>query len=253
MRKYLLASAAAIVLASGSALAADLPVRGPAAAPAPVFVAMNWTGFYVGAQIGGIHANDSASAHFLGVPIGGAAQSYNDTAAIGGLHIGYNWQFNSLVFGLEADANLSGLSKTATSLGPFLPVFPITDSVRVRSNFEGALVARAGVAFNNAMLYALGGASFANIDVRYTLPTLLGVVQSNDNTRFGWTVGAGLAYKFAPNWSGRVEYRYANYGSETHTLAATGVSVRHKIETHRVMFGLSYHFGGPAGAVVARY
>lgn len=52
MRKFLLASAAAITLSTG-ALAADLPIRGPALAPAPVFVAMNWTGFYVGAQVGG--------------------------------------------------------------------------------------------------------------------------------------------------------------------------------------------------------
>ncbi len=251
MRKILPASAAAITLSTG-AFAADLPGRAPAIAPAPIFVAMNWTGFYVGAQVGAIQGKDNAQLNVLGVPVAGAAASFNDTAIIGGLHAGYNWQFNSLVVGLELDGNISGLSKTVNRLGLF--PFAAGDSVRASSSFEGALVGRVGVAFDNALLYVLGGASMADFNVRYNLPFTVGVTQSNNNTRFGWTVGAGIAYKFAPNWSGRVEYRYANYGSETHAFVAVpALSVRHKVETHRVMFGLSYHFGSPAGAVVAKY
>jgi outer membrane immunogenic protein len=251
MRKFLLSTAAAVVLASGSAMAADLPARVPAIAPAPVFVSMSWAGFYVGAQLGASFANDDAAAFVGGLPIVGAAAGISTTGLIGGVYAGYNWQFNSLVVGLEADANLASTSKTVNQLGTL--VFAPGDSVRGKSEFEGALVAKVGVAFDRALLYALGGVTFANAKTSYNLPATLGFVGSNDTTRAGWTLGAGLAYKFAPNWSGRVEYRYSNYGNVTHILGATGVSVRHSIDTHRVMAGLTYHFGGPAGAVVAKY
>lgn len=158
---------------------------------------------------------------------------------------------NSLVLGIEADANLSGFSRSATSIGTL--ILAPGDTGRIRSNFEGALVGKVGVAFDNAMLYVLGGVAAANFNARYNLPGTLGLTQSNSNLRFGWTAGAGVAYKISPNWSARLEYRYADLGRETHALGASGFSVRHNNTSHRVMLGLTYQFGGSAGPVVARY
>lgn len=184
----------------------------------------------------------------VAIPVVPVSQSFSDTAAIGGLYAGYNWQFNSIVAGLELDANLSGTSKSVSAIGPivFAP-----GTVRARSNFEGGLVAKVGVAFDNALLYVLGGASLADFSTRYNLG---GPVQTFDNTRFGWTLGAGAAYKFTPNWSARVEYRYSDYGSQNDAVLAIGGNIiRHSLSTQRVMVGLTYQFGGPAGAVVAKY
>src|SRR5579859_655849 len=50
MRKKLLLSSAMFIAAISSASAADLPVKAPMMAPAPIF---SWTGFYVGLNLGG--------------------------------------------------------------------------------------------------------------------------------------------------------------------------------------------------------
>ena len=251
MRKLLLSTAAAIVAVSGSALAADLPARGAAIAPAPVFVAMNWAGFYVGAQLGGVQGNDKAQVLIGGVPIAGFGQSYSATAVTGGVYAGYNWQFNNIVLGLEADVNLSGLNKSVTRIGA-LPLFA-GDSVRVKQDVDASLVAKLGYSFGNGLIYLLGGATYANFETRYNLAGTLGVTQSNSDGRMGWTIGAGAAYRFTPNWSARLEYRYSDFGKQTHLLAAGPFSVRHERNTHRVMAGLTYHFWSAPSAVVAKY
>ena len=35
----------------------------------------------------------------------------------------------------------------------------------------------------------------------------------NGDHRDGYTVGAGLEYMFAPNWSAKVEYQYYDFGN----------------------------------------
>lgn len=233
-------------LASSAAVAADLPSRRMAVSPspAPVFIAAGWTGFYVGGQLGWIQGQDKASV--VGAPL---AQTYRDSAMIGGIHAGYNYQVNALVFGVQADANITGVSRTVTTIAGVA----IGDSARGQERYEGALVGRLGYSFGNTMVYALGGVALANYEVRYVTGANVAKV---DDTRVGWTVGAGLAYKFAPNWSANVEYRYADYGKENHVLPAAvvgGATVRHAYTTQRVTVGLSYHFGAPASAVVAKY
>ena len=256
IRKILLASAAAITLSTG-AFAADLPGRAPAIAPAPVFVAMNWTGFYVGAQVGWSEGRDRLSAVAPAIIVPNVA-TLRSSGVIGGVYAGYNWQFNSLVVGLEADINPNSYGRTINALSNFNP-FPAGVSIRSSSTFEGGLVGKVGVAFDNALLYVLGGVSFADFSTRY-----VGVAapQSNtfNNTRVGWTIGAGAAYKFSPNWSARIEYRYSDFGSSTHAvpgefLSSTfaGDSFRNRYSSQRVMVGLTYQFGGPAAAVVAKY
>lgn len=235
-------------LASSAAVAADLPSRRMAVAPqpAPVFVAMNWSGFYVGGQLGWIQGQDKVSM----VPaVATWNQTYRDNAMIGGVHAGYNYQINSVVLGVQADANITGVSRSITTLGGNA----IGGVARGREQYEGSLVGRLGYSFGNAMIYGLGGVALANYEVRYTTGAN---VAKFDDTRVGWTVGAGAAYKFAPNWSANVEYRYADYGKENHVLPAAvlgGGTVRHAYTTQRVTVGLSYHFGAPASAVVAKY
>jgi outer membrane immunogenic protein len=70
-------------------------------------------------------------------------------------------------------------------------------------------------------------------------------------TLTGWTIGAGWEYAFSPAFSGRVEYRFASFGSENFIYPINGYTERHNdIDIHAVRVGLTYHFGGP---LVARY
>ena len=130
-------AAISLALSAGSALAADLPSlkAPPVVVPPPPL----WTGFYFGANVGGIF-DASTGATTTATPIfndttGAAlgAPSYFGTASaasiasnaslsnagvIGGGQIGYNWQFNnSFLAGLEADIQGTTLSSNATASG----------------------------------------------------------------------------------------------------------------------------------------
>ena len=106
MKKALLSSIATLALGA-SAFAADLPARGPAIAPAPVFVATGWTGFYLGAGAGGVWSNNRWNTTLLA---GGAPGNFDNPANFDqskgriSLFAGYNWQINqNWVAGVEAD------------------------------------------------------------------------------------------------------------------------------------------------------
>jgi len=74
---------------------------------------------------------------------------------------------------------------------------------------------------------------------------------TDGNHRDGFTVGAGLEYMFAPNWSAKVEYQYYNFGDTTFTTGpAPIVGVRFRDDEHTVKAGLNYRFnwGRPAVA-----
>src|SRR5882672_7135184 len=105
MKKILLAGTAIAALIASPALAADLGARAPVytAAP-PVMAAYNWSGIYIGAQVGAIWGDADYS-----IPANGFAASYNlDGSVIGGGHIGGLLQTGPWVFGIEGDINGSG-------------------------------------------------------------------------------------------------------------------------------------------------
>ena len=244
MRKFLFASAAALTLSTG-AVAADLPARGAAIAPAPVFVAMNWGGFYVGAQVG--YGWGEAESTFIGVPPPNKLKVKPD-GILGGLHAGYNVQSGSLVYGVEGDIEASGVRKS--TLFPAVPAI-----LGFSSDWRGSLRLRAGMLVgSNFLLYVTGGLAVAEGKTKLAPPAPAAF--STSSTRLGWTAGVGGEYKFAPNWSARLEYRYADFGSNTAVLPAAfapATAIRTKYADHTVRVGLSYHFGGAAGAVVAKY
>src|SRR5947209_4434645 len=102
--KQLVGSTLALTLFATSAMAADLAVRAPARYVAPVSV-YNWTGFYVGIEGGG-GWGVARQTDPLGFNTG-----YNVSGGLVGGTLGYNWQINRLVLGLEADeawANIRG-------------------------------------------------------------------------------------------------------------------------------------------------
>ena len=111
MRKSLLLGVCASALLAGSALAADLPARARPApvAPIPVF---SWTGFYIGANIGGAWSNSTLTDN-----VTGASFSTNNSGFIGGGQFGYNWQFNNnWVLGIEGDIDGTTISKTSNAV-----------------------------------------------------------------------------------------------------------------------------------------
>lgn len=234
MKSFLL-SVSALALATSLASAADLPARNLPArqAPLPVFT---WTGFYVGAHVGGEWGRTSLRERG---PCGcGDSFSATDGGALGGVQMGANYQMDAFVFGVRAEFAASGYDNRA--------VYPSSapDYVAVRKRWEMSLLARAGFAVDRTLFYVTGGATVA--DFRYTYANIGYVVPiSNETkTRTGWTIGAGVEYALSYQWSVGIEYRYTDFGRVTLFPAAfdSVVAERHHDVEHGVRLGVNYRF-----------
>jgi outer membrane immunogenic protein len=168
---------------------------------------------------------------------------------LAGGQIGYRWQATSWVFGVEAQgdwANLKGSNPSLTA------VIPYTNQTKVDA--IGLFTGQVGYAWNNILLYVKGGAAVT--DNKYSsFFTATGVVfnQASD-TRWGGTVGTGVEFGFARNWSIAAEYDHLFMGNPNVTFPASNIAVtRSDNISQSVDIGtvrVTYHFGGPA---VARY
>ena len=80
------------------------------------------------------------------------------------------------------------------------------------------------------------------------------VCYANDDTRWGGTIGVGLEYGFAPNWSAGVEYNHLFMQDRTTTFTTpAGVlfgNDRIRQDVDLVTVRLNYKFGGP---IIAKY
>ncbi|WP_134500938.1 outer membrane protein [Microvirga pakistanensis] len=238
----LLAATALTTAGISVASAADLPSRAapaPIIAPVPVFT---WTGFYVGGQVG-YAWGESDTGLFVGTtPVVFTTSDDSDLDGfVGGVHAGYNVQFGSFVVGVEADIEAAGIDNDVTFT---TANFSIARSSEI--NFQGSLRARAGVAFDRALIYATGGLAFANFESSYEISDALGVIgtDSFDETQWGWTLGAGVEYAFTNNLTARIEYRYTQFEefSNTSTVLADAVA-EEDLDFHTVRVGVSYKFG----------
>ncbi|MBR0776050.1 porin family protein [Bradyrhizobium diazoefficiens] len=257
-------AAAAILLASTSlSFAADLAVKAPYAAPAPVW---SWTGFYLGGHVGAgwgtTEANlASISAGGLGAVALGIPLSQNSRSGfLGGGQVGYNWQSGWAVFGVQGD--IAGMDVKGTT--PCLVVLSCT----AKSNWLASVTGRfGGVVADKTLVYVKGGAAWMHTDHSASIPAGLGgllgapgaIAFSADSTAFGWTLGLGAEYAFTPNWSAFIEYNYYDFDTKRTAfdlgapfgapgVALANVDIKNKLSTAKV--GLNYKFGGP---VVAKY
>ena len=236
MRKLILA---AVLVFAGSAptVAADMSGPGPILA-APVFT---WDGFYVGAQLG-TTAYGSSVQSFTALG-GGTTARYSISGLNGGGTIGYNFHLHrNFVLGLEGDlsaANIRGQGATSVTYG-------CGAICSTQVGWFGSIRGRAGIAFDNVLVYATGGVAFARIQNQLGAPDLIAA-----STRAGWALGAGVEYAFNQNWSAKVEYMHFNFGTYVWTNAANGganciglgCSTDARFGIIRV--GVNYRFGGP--------
>lgn len=215
-------SAAAVVAAAPSALAADLPAYEPApayAAPAP----STWTGGYVGAQAGygwgkSKNGNNSVSTH----PDG----------AVVGAYAGYDYQFDNspVVVGIDTDINYNN-AEAAKNYGGG------TARVKNELNWSGATRAKIGYAFDNVMIYGAGGAAYGGQKVSRRIGLSSG---SDTKTALGYTVGGGVESKLGENVTARIDYRYNDYGQDKYNLG--GSKVKSELTENRVTAGVAYKF-----------
>ncbi len=247
MMKRIFLTTAIIVATSVSALAADLPSRVLAAPPPPLF---SWTGIYVGGQVGYQWSAESSPQIYslAGAAVAGQP-NYNQSGVVGGGHIGYNYQINQFVLGIEGDVEGSNFEGSGNYSGS-------TYTLHTEINIQESIRGRLGYAWDRLLIYGTGGVAFAQLENRYT-NTALGLDDYKMN-RTGWTAGGGFQYAFTPNWSFGLEYRYTDLGHTSDLLLASsgGTLGANRHETFNdVRFSASYKFdfSAPLAPVVAKY
>ena len=239
-------------------------------------------------SITGLNGNIGAAVATQGT----GKDSLSNNGFAGGGQVGYNQQFDWVVLGIEADIDWlgngnnqgvignTGFVPGATAIGSTgtFPAAAINSTGTVTASrsidYFGTVRGRYGFLTTPTLLtYVTGGFAYAQVSssaaINETLgfldtPAPFGTAGSFSELRFGWTVGGGVEWMFAPCWSAKAEYLYYDLGSATHTLAsiqqfgnngalletisASQFTTRYIGNTARV--GINYHFGDP---LVARY
>jgi outer membrane immunogenic protein len=266
-----------------NALAADLPVY---KAPPPPCI---WCGWYIGGNAGWVDRDHDLVA---GTPIAndgtvGAAFPYAVLAAagatgslnrgqgfIGGVQVGYNWQFDSKwVLGWEADIDGTSLrgdtNISALTPAPGFATTPLASSINARQGFGylGTVRGRIGwVPTAPLMIYGTAGVAYGGPTASNTINELItpagacpacnpgSLTINSSSTRAGWTVGGGLEWMFAPKWSVKFEGLYYDLGNQPSNgvliipntggtrFVTTGVQFTNNVSGAIARSGVNFHF-----------
>ena len=240
MRKSLLTLLAAVIgLAASQASAADLPRKAPAYVP-PAPPPVTWTGCYIGANVGGVFARRSADFGTFG-----SLDSDTNSGFAGGGQIGCDYQFaGGWVFGIRNMFDGSNLSRGRT----ITFADGTAGTVNLKNSWFDTLTGRLGYAVAPAWLwYFQGGAAWAKNSADVTIAGF--DVGSASRTRTGWTVGGGVEWMFAPNWSAFLEGNYMDFGSTNRNLVSPvgtvcefGCGFSTKATATTVLVGVNYRF-----------
>jgi outer membrane immunogenic protein len=290
MKRTLIGSAVlASLLMATNASAADLTARRAYTKAPPLAAIYNWTGFYIGGNVGygwGRARTDgdlsgtqnvstfrtasntlltSVTTPLAGSPLIGRSDV---DGFVGGGQAGYNWQQGNWLYGLEADIQGSdqrGSGNVCTIAG--CPAGSTIFAANYKLDWFGTVRGRIGfLPTQRLLLYATGGLAYGHVAANApAIPLSWGSV------RAGWTVGAGAEAAIDDHWSVKLEYLYMDLGNigsgtgggttatnalntplpgeNTVTTIATTGTFRTRFTDNIVRVGLNYRFGGPT----ARY
>ncbi|MBB5051088.1 outer membrane immunogenic protein [Afipia massiliensis] len=251
MRNILIAASVVTALSTGVASAADIAAKPYVKAP-PIVQVYNWTGFYVGAHVGGGWGNKDWEFYrtSVGPLVPPTFTSHNVNGALAGGQFGYNYQVGAWVFGIEGEGSWADLKGDSACPNP-------AANCSTKVEWMASIAGRLGYAWDNVLLYVKGGGAWAGErhDISFAaLPA--GNETTGDVTRSGYTIGAGLEYGFTPNWTAKLEYMYSDFGNRSvdFTRIATGAfveSARVDQQIHTLKLGVNYRFGW-GGPVVAK-
>jgi outer membrane immunogenic protein len=242
MKKILLGTVGLVALsmAAGPASAADLAARPVYTKAPPMMQALyDWSGFYLGINGGWAQSNDRRTD-----PTGALFGDHDANGGTVGGQVGYRWQASQFVFGLEAQGNWADVNGSTANL-----LAPGGATIRSKMDAFGLFTGQVGYAWNNVLLYAKGGAAVT--DRNYDFITAGGALGSSTgyDTRWSPTVGAGIEYGFAPNWSAGIEYNHIFEDRHNANFVTPGGVVvagdRAGGDTDMVLGRLNYRLGGP--------
>jgi outer membrane immunogenic protein len=267
MKKINLALAVLFVL-SATAYAGPEPLSGKEmkqVAPAPESACFNWSGFYIGGFGGYKLAAVNTTLDLTGGwenPIlegdvskmeGHAPDNLDTSGAEAGALLGYNYQWNCWVFGLEADGGYLWLRNSADS-GTFGNFVHLGENKSIQTAFRThylfTVAPRFGYALGRWLPYVTGGLAVGDLDFEQRLHNAPGALAGSyrsageiDDTRVGWMVGGGLQYAITDHWSIRGQYQYIDLGCvDFSTVQAFGTHSEACLREHNASFAIMYKF-----------
>jgi len=207
------------------------PAYMPAKAVAP---RSTWAGGYLGLHggygWGDFHALNGASAPVETVNL-------NPDGGFGGFQSGANWMISpNWLFGLETDASYGSMKDSGQSSVP--------NPVSAKVDALGTLRARFGYVVDNTLVYVTGGGAYGH---EKSSVTFLGNQFTSKENHFGWALGGGVEYKFAPEWSAKLEYIYMDLGKNHFDTTDLGQPRNTELTMNTVKFGVNY-----SGPVIER-
>lgn len=226
---------------SAAALAAALGFAGVAHAgsladePVVYHSPIVWSGFYVGAHVGGAWGDSDFSRAKDGGP---KLEVESDPDGVfGGLQIGYDKQHQKFVFGLVGDLAVASIDGEDSQDGP-------PTAFKTEYDWLATIRARAGVlAKDNFLVYAHGGVAFA--DISFESVTNEGPRKNvrNEETQTGWALGGGAEWAIAPGMSLFAEYTYMDFGDQTAESEDAPKAVTQESDLQTVKVGVNFKIG----------
>ena len=224
MKRVVLACVGLAAL-GGIAAAADLPpspaapyYKAPAAYVPPPYT---WSGFYLGINGGGAWGSSSWT----------TTSSFDTTGGFVGGTIGYNYQVEQAVLGIEADIDWADISGSTSVLG-----CPST-SCKTSDDWLSTVRGRLGYAADRFMPYVTGGLAVG--DIKGSLPGFAG----GTGTNVGWTAGGGIEFAIAGHWTAKAEYLYVDLGHFSCGTACGGAPTQNVSFTANLLRGgINYRF-----------
>jgi outer membrane immunogenic protein len=224
---------------SVSAQAADLGRREPYYQEPAYVASTKWSGGYIGGHLGASWTSGSAdlSTNYFG-HTSATHEDLGETAFIGGIHGGYNFQAGAFVYGIEGDGSWGG-----------------------NVDYLASIRGRFGVAANNLLFYGTAGVAFSGQTVSGSITNtnylanqfIVSRTESYnmDSSQTGFVVGGGAEVKLSPNWSIGVEGLYYGFdGMSTHRNYSVGdaggvdFNADAGADVSVVRGRISYHFDG---------
>ena len=244
----------------------------------PIALAWSWTGFYLGAHVGGGWGYESFNGSFVNPRATGTSSGTgNSSGWLGGGQIGMNYEFaGPWLVGVEVDGDWANISGSASSCSTYTTGAHVgftsgCATSKVTLNDFGTVRGRLGYVYENVLFYGTGGWVLGNSSGTH-VATCEGVLCPATSTAFsggtalfsnslsGWAAGAGIEWRFLPRWTLRAEYLHLEFDNVTTRFAAAVTTslgttpVNHSISSNNgieiARFGVSYLFSsGPTPRV----
>lgn len=221
----------AIFLAALFTLAAAVPGLAADMGQPKAAAPLNWTGPYLGGQIG--YGWSDPDYTYSGL----SHHSFSADGIVGGVTAGYNFQSGPFVYGLEGDLSFSDIHGDSLATPGGAPCYIEGCSAKVP--WFGTVRGRVGYAYDSFLPYVTGGLAFGKVEGSADLGACASATCGFDKTKAGWTVGGGLEWRVDQRWSVKAEYLYVDLGKPDFNASSVTAN---DIAFHTVRLGVNFHF-----------